>query len=152
QRRASSILRLSASAPAARIFPDASAETKKATFARVWKALFRQSMKCGQLAPAEWRSTELFPSEQMLVRRLRCGVGITSLTLGSFTGRSKRATNGDMPAPVITVAQMRDWEQATWAVGRTEEEVIRRVGRLVADRAAQMTNPADLVLVLAGKG
>jgi NAD(P)H-hydrate epimerase len=57
-----------------------------------------------------------------------------------------------MPAPVITVAQMRDWEQATWAAGRTEAEVIRRVGHIVADRAAQMTRDADLVLVLAGKG
>src|SRR5687767_1596665 len=57
-----------------------------------------------------------------------------------------------MPAPVITVAQMRDWEQATWSAGRTEEAVIRRVGHIVADRAAQMTRPADLILVLAGKG
>src|SRR5438093_13447149 len=57
-----------------------------------------------------------------------------------------------MPAPVISVAQMRDWEKATWAAGRTEEKVIRRVGHLVADRAVQMTRPADLVLVLAGKG
>jgi NAD(P)H-hydrate epimerase len=57
-----------------------------------------------------------------------------------------------MPAPVVTVAQMRDWEQATWAAGRTEEAVIRRVGHIVADRAAQMTRPAELVLVLAGKG
>src|SRR5262245_40068926 len=57
-----------------------------------------------------------------------------------------------MPAPVITVAQMREWERATWAAGRTEEDVIRRVGHIVADRATQMTRPADLVLVLAGKG
>jgi len=57
-----------------------------------------------------------------------------------------------MPAPVISVAQMREWEKATWAAGRTEEEVIRRVGHIVADRASQMTRPGDLIVVLAGKG
>jgi len=57
-----------------------------------------------------------------------------------------------MAVPILSVAQMRDWEQATWAAGRTEEEVISRVGHIVADRGAQMTRPADLVLVLAGKG
>src|SRR5437870_5595206 len=57
-----------------------------------------------------------------------------------------------MPAPVITVAQMRDWEESTWAAGRTEQEVIRRVGHVVGDRAALMTRATDLVVVLAGKG
>ena len=32
-----------------------------------------------------------------------------------------------MPVPVINVAQMREWEKATWAGGQTEAEVIRRV-------------------------
>src|SRR6266403_43654 len=57
-----------------------------------------------------------------------------------------------MPAPVISVAQMREWEKATWATGRTESEVIGRVGEIVARRAAQMICPGDLVLILAGKG
>jgi NAD(P)H-hydrate epimerase len=57
-----------------------------------------------------------------------------------------------MSAPIITVAQMREWEEATWASGRTRDEVIRRVGHIVADRALRMTRPADLVVVLAGKG
>ncbi|MDB6112102.1 MAG: Bifunctional NAD(P)H-hydrate repair enzyme [Pedosphaera sp.] len=57
-----------------------------------------------------------------------------------------------MPAPVINVAQMREWEQATWATGRTEAEVIGRVGEIVARRAAQMVFPGELVLILAGKG
>ena len=57
-----------------------------------------------------------------------------------------------MPAPVISIAQMRDWEQATWAAGQQEAEVIRRVGQCVARRALQMTQPGDLVLLLAGKG
>ena len=57
-----------------------------------------------------------------------------------------------MPVPVISIAQMRDWEQATWAAGQTEAEVIRRVGRCVARRALQLTQPGDLILILAGKG
>ncbi len=57
-----------------------------------------------------------------------------------------------MAVPVISVAQMREWEKATWAVGRSEAEVIARVGRIAARRASQMVNPGELVLVLAGKG
>src|SRR5438270_13837875 len=57
-----------------------------------------------------------------------------------------------MPAPVISVAQMREWEKATWATGRTESEVIACVGEIVARRVTQMTRPGDLVLILAGKG
>lgn len=57
-----------------------------------------------------------------------------------------------MPLPVLTIAQMRDWEKATWAAGATEAEVIRRVGRCVAAHALRLTSPGDLILVLAGKG
>ena len=57
-----------------------------------------------------------------------------------------------MPAPVITIAQMREWEKATWASGESEGEVIRRVGQAVAERALQLTRPGDFILVLAGKG
>ena len=57
-----------------------------------------------------------------------------------------------MPIAVISVAQMREWEQATWASGQTEESVMRLAGRAVAHRAAQLTHPGDCVLVLAGKG
>ena len=57
-----------------------------------------------------------------------------------------------MPCPVITVAQMRDWEQATWAAGQSEAEVIRRVGKCVARLALKLTQPQDLILLLAGKG
>lgn len=57
-----------------------------------------------------------------------------------------------MPAPVLSVAQMRKWEKASWAAGRNEAEVISRVGHLVTARARQMTRPADLIVVLAGKG
>lgn len=57
-----------------------------------------------------------------------------------------------MAIPVLTVAQMREWEKATWATGQTEGEVIRRVGLALAQRALRMTNPGDAILILAGKG
>ncbi|MBI3876117.1 MAG: NAD(P)H-hydrate dehydratase [Verrucomicrobia bacterium] len=57
-----------------------------------------------------------------------------------------------MPVPVISVAQMREWEQATWAAGRAEADVIRWVGQLVARRALALTRPGDGTLLLAGKG
>lgn len=57
-----------------------------------------------------------------------------------------------MPAPVISVAQMREWEKATWAAGKTESEVIARVGEIVARRVSQLTQAGELVLILAGKG
>ena len=57
-----------------------------------------------------------------------------------------------MPAPVISVAQMREWEQAAWAAGKTESAVIARVGEIAARRARRMARAGDRVLVLAGKG
>lgn len=57
-----------------------------------------------------------------------------------------------MPIPVITIAQMREWEKATWASGQTEAEVIRRVGECVARHALRLTQPDGLILILAGKG
>src|SRR5579859_3884516 len=57
-----------------------------------------------------------------------------------------------MSVPVITIAQMREWEKATWASGQTEAEVIRRVGKRVAKRARKLTRSGDAILILAGKG
>ena len=57
-----------------------------------------------------------------------------------------------MPVPVISIAQMREWERANWAAGRTEMEIIRRVGAVLARRALELTRPADAILILAGKG
>ena len=57
-----------------------------------------------------------------------------------------------MPVPVISVAQMREWEKATWAAKRTPAQVISRVGHIVTSRIKQLTRPGDLILVLAGKG
>lgn len=57
-----------------------------------------------------------------------------------------------MPVPVISVAQMREWEKASWAAKRKPAQVISRVGHIVTSRAKQLTRPGDLILVLAGKG
>ena len=57
-----------------------------------------------------------------------------------------------MSVPIITVAQMREWEKATWASGQTEAEVIRRVGKRIAKRARKLTGSGDSILILAGKG
>src|SRR5277367_254651 len=57
-----------------------------------------------------------------------------------------------MPIPVLNLAQMREWERATWATGQTEAEVIRSVGQKIAARACELTRPGDTILILAGKG
>lgn len=57
-----------------------------------------------------------------------------------------------MPIPVITVAQMREWEKVTWASGVKEDAVMRQAGQAVARFAEQITEPNDFILVLAGKG
>ena len=57
-----------------------------------------------------------------------------------------------MPAPVISIAQMREWENASWATGHSEADVIRHVGKCVAERAVRLTQPGGLILVLSGRG
>jgi NAD(P)H-hydrate repair Nnr-like enzyme with NAD(P)H-hydrate epimerase domain len=57
-----------------------------------------------------------------------------------------------MPIPVITVAQMREWEKVTWATGIKEDAVMRRAGQAVARLAERLTPPNGFVLFLAGKG
>lgn len=57
-----------------------------------------------------------------------------------------------MPHPILTVAQMRAWEQATWAAGVREEDVMRRAGRAVAGAASRLTREGGCVLFLVGKG
>src|SRR5438034_2412160 len=57
-----------------------------------------------------------------------------------------------MPVPVISIAQMREWEKAAWATGQTEAEVIRLVGAAVAAHALALTRAQDLIVILAGKG
>jgi len=57
-----------------------------------------------------------------------------------------------MPLPVLQVEQMHEWEQATWATGQTEAEVIRQVGWVIAERLRSLTAPQASILILAGKG
>lgn len=57
-----------------------------------------------------------------------------------------------MPTPVITVAQMREWEKVTWASGVKEDTVMRRAGQAVSRLAEQVTRADDFILFLAGKG
>lgn len=57
-----------------------------------------------------------------------------------------------MPVPVLSVEQMRAWEAATWATGRTEATVIARVGERLAAWLCAHSRPGDAILVLAGKG
>ncbi len=57
-----------------------------------------------------------------------------------------------MPIPVVTVAQMRQWEKVTWASGVKEDAVMRRAGTALARWSEKLTQPDDLILFLAGKG
>src|SRR6185437_9798025 len=57
-----------------------------------------------------------------------------------------------MSIPVISIAQMREWEKTSWAAGKSEAEVIRQVGKIVAREILRRTNANEAILVLAGKG
>ena len=57
-----------------------------------------------------------------------------------------------MPVPVISVAQMREWEKVTWSSGIKEDAVMRNAGKAIAALAEKLTCPDDLILFLAGKG
>jgi ADP-dependent NAD(P)H-hydrate dehydratase / NAD(P)H-hydrate epimerase len=57
-----------------------------------------------------------------------------------------------MSVPVISVAQMRQWEQASWDSGRSQSEVINKAGQEVARTALRLTRNDDRILILAGKG
>lgn len=57
-----------------------------------------------------------------------------------------------MPLPVLTVAQMRAWEMATWAAGVREADVIARVGEAIARKIRELVPASGRVLLLAGRG
>lgn len=57
-----------------------------------------------------------------------------------------------MPEPILSIAEVRDLEERTWASGVTQESVIRRAGAAVAAVGMRLTRPDSPVLVLAGKG
>ena len=54
-----------------------------------------------------------------------------------------------MPLPILSVAQVRDWEKRTWDAGITVESVIEQAGKVVAQLAAQVTQSGDSILLLA---
>ena len=54
--------------------------------------------------------------------------------------------------PVLSVQQMRQWEEATWATGQSAERVIQLVGRRLAQRILELSSPGDAVWIVAGKG
>jgi NAD(P)H-hydrate epimerase len=56
------------------------------------------------------------------------------------------------PLPVLSVAQMREWEKAAWAAGQSEHQVIQQVGRLLARRLLELTRPGDAIWIIAGTG
>jgi len=53
---------------------------------------------------------------------------------------------------VLSVASMRAWEQATWATGVRESEVIERVGRALAGWLRATLRDQGRVLLLCGRG
>jgi hydroxyethylthiazole kinase-like uncharacterized protein yjeF len=57
-----------------------------------------------------------------------------------------------MSVPILTVEQMRQWEDASWDAGRSEADVIENVALAVAQVALRMTHEDDRILILAGKG
>jgi ADP-dependent NAD(P)H-hydrate dehydratase / NAD(P)H-hydrate epimerase len=57
-----------------------------------------------------------------------------------------------MSVPVLSVAQMRQWEQASWDAGRSQSEVINNAGQAVARCALKMSRDNDRILIIAGKG
>ena len=57
-----------------------------------------------------------------------------------------------MALPVLTLEQMRAWEDATWAAGVREADVIARVGERLAARLRELTQPGDRIVLLAGRG
>lgn len=57
-----------------------------------------------------------------------------------------------MAVPIISVAQMREWEEASWKAGISAHDVIDKVGRAVARRLQELTRPGEHILFLAGKG
>ncbi len=54
--------------------------------------------------------------------------------------------------PVISVEAMRQWETQTWQAGVKPADVIEQVGRAVARRLWNLTQPGETILLLAGRG
>ncbi|HON07512.1 MAG TPA: NAD(P)H-hydrate epimerase, partial [Verrucomicrobiota bacterium] len=57
-----------------------------------------------------------------------------------------------MAIPIVNVSQVREWENATWSAGISQEDVIRKAGGQVAYYAQKMTEEGNKILIIAGKG
>ncbi len=57
-----------------------------------------------------------------------------------------------MPLPVISVAQMREWEERTWAAGTSVESVMQQAGEAVAAHIQTFALPDGPILFLIGQG
>ncbi len=57
-----------------------------------------------------------------------------------------------MSLPVISVGQMRQWEESTWQSGISQSEVMSKASRAVAALALAGTETGARILLLAGKG
>jgi len=57
-----------------------------------------------------------------------------------------------MGFPVLTVSEMRAWEAASWEAGIRAEDVIHRVGEILAAEVLRRSRPGDRVVVVAGPG
>ena len=57
-----------------------------------------------------------------------------------------------MPLPIISVSQMRDWENRTWEAGVAQQSVMQLAGQHLADYISHLTKPGQSVLFLIGKG
>ncbi len=57
-----------------------------------------------------------------------------------------------MSIPVLDIAQMRSWEQDSWAAGKVESEVIQQAGKQVGLHICPFIQMDDRILVIAGTG
>lgn len=57
-----------------------------------------------------------------------------------------------MPGPIVSVAEMREWESRTWAAGVRESQVIAKVGEAIAQWLIQSVRPGTRLLFLIGPG
>ncbi len=84
--------------------------------------------------------------------RRPAGPGFPPSPLAAAKRSRREETKSQMPIPVLTIAQTREWEEASWADGCVPKNVVARVGRLIAEQLLQHSAPKQKILVLAGRG
>jgi len=63
-----------------------------------------------------------------------------------------RGCINNMPLPIVSVSQMRTWEERTWDQGIETATVMRKAGDSLAREVLSKTKRGDLIVLLAGKG